>query len=433
MPVTINQKALAPNCLIINGTIIDPFNRTELKKDIRIKDDKISDINSKIQPSDADYIIDASGKYITTGFFDMHVHFRDPGYEEAENIISGSNAAMAGGFTGVALMPNTTPSIDNVAIFKNIQKRAEDLLVEINQIPAITIGREGNEIVDMTEFHKNGALAFSDDGSGIGKSEVMRKALQTANKLALPLLVHSEDMTLEEGVMNDSKISRKLGLPGISSLSEDIMVARDILIAEYTNSKVHFQHVSTKGSAELIRLAKKKGLKVTAEATPHHFSLTDEMIETLSTDYKMKPPLREIEDKVAICQALKDNTIDAIATDHAPHAPKDKNVKFENAPFGALGLETAFAAGLKNLVNKNILTLAELINKMTIAPRQILNLKSDLLKIGETANLVIFDTTTEWTVDRKKLQSLSENTCFNEEKFKGKIHCVINKGMICND
>lgn len=423
-------KDLKDNCILKNGTIIDPVSGKKYVSDIKIVDGKIDTIKKNIEPKTNDMIIDVEGKYVTCGFFDMHVHFRDPGYEQAENLVSGSNAAMAGGFTGVALMPNTTPCVDNKFIFNEVEMRAKNSLVEIHQIPAVTIGRKGEAIVEMSELVENGAIAFSDDGTGIAKGETMRRALEYTSMFDVPVLAHSEDVSFVEGVMNEGYMSTILGMAGISSVSEETMIARDILLAEYTGGKVHFQHVSTIGGVELVREAKKKGLNVTCEVTPHHFSLSDKMVETFSTDYKMKPPLRADEDVKAMLDGLKDGTIDAIATDHAPHTPESKNIEFDYAPFGVIGLETSFAVGIKNLVETNVLTLEEFIQKLTVNPRKILNLDYDLLKEGKDANLTIFDTKTEWKVDRMKFNSLSRNTAFANEELKGEIFGVINKSKI---
>ena len=424
------HSELSENCLVKGGTVIDLVAGTELKKDILIVNGVIDKIEDNLEISDNCEAVDATGKYVSVGFFDMHVHFREPGNEQAENIITGTNGAMVGGYTGVAMMPNTKPCIDNKFIFNDIKSKCQNLLVDAFQIPAVTVGRKGETIVEMAELVENGAVAFTDDGSGIQKSSSMRGALEYSKMFDVPILVHAQDETFESGVMNESVNSTILGMAGIPNLSEDIMVARDILIAEYTDGRAHFQHVSTKGSVELIRNAKKKGLKITAEVTPHHFSLTDDKIETFSTDYKMAPPLRTREDVDSILEALKDGTLDAIATDHAPHAPELKNVEFDYAPFGTMGVESAFSAGMKYLVKTGVLNLAEYLAKITVNPRKILNLDYDLIKVGKKANLTIFDTDTKWTVDRYKLKSLSRNTCFHGEELDGKVYCVINNGKI---
>lgn len=423
------HKTLPEHVIIKGGTIIDAFKGKEYKSDIEIKNGKIEKIAENIDSTTAT-VIDANGKYISQGFFDMHVHFREPGNEQAENIISGSNAAMAGGFTGVAMMPNTNPCIDNKFIFNDIKARCRNLLVDCHPIPAATVGRKGEVITEMAELVEAGALGFTDDGSGIQSAEAMRGALEYASMFETPVMVHSQDNTLFGGHMNESEVSTMLGMPAIPNLAEDIMIARDILILEYTGGKLHIQHVSTWRAIDIIRKAKKKGLNITCEVTPHHFSLTDEKVETFSTDYKMSPPLRSREDVDAILEGLKDGTIDAIATDHAPHAPEKKNVEFEFAPFGVIGLETALSAGIKFLVEPGILTLSELVKKLAVAPRQILNLEADLLEEGKNANIVVFDTDTEWTVDRFKMKSLARNTCYNGEEFKGKVHITINNGKI---
>jgi len=425
-----NHKILAEIVIIKNGTIVDSFNNKEYRSDIKIINGNISQISENIIVGENDTIIDVEGKYISSGFFDLHVHFRDPGAGDAENIFTGSNAAMAGGFTGVALMPNTSPCMDNIHLFNELENRAKDLLVEIHQIPSITRGRKGNTLVDMDSFAENGALGFTDDGSGVQSSEIMKKAFEKGRELNKPMMIHSEDETYDIGVMNEGEVSKKLGRAGISNLVEDTMTARDIHISRHTGGKVHFQHISTKGAVNLIRNAKEEGVNVTCEVTPHHFSLTDKMVETFSTNYKMNPPLRTQEDVDAILEGLKDGTIDAIATDHAPHSKEKKSLDFDNAPFGIIGLETAYNAGIKFLVNTKVLTFMDFIKKLNVNPRNIIGLDSDLIKEGKEANLVIFDTDTTWIADKDKMKSMSNNTCYHNEEFSGKVFGVINKNRI---
>ncbi|PID27222.1 MAG: dihydroorotase [Candidatus Cloacimonadota bacterium] len=423
-------KNLPVKVLIKNGKIVDPVNGINEIKDIKIIDGVIEEIATKIAVEDDTLVINAEGKYISQGFFDMHVHFRDPGIEQAENIVSGSNAAMAGGFTGVAMMPNTEPCIDNKFLFNDLVSRSKDFLVDCHPIPAITVGRKGEKITEMAELVETGALGFTDDGSGVQSSESSRRALEYSKMFDVPIMVHAQDTSFEPGVMNEGFYSTLLGMAGISNLTEDLMISRDIHIAEYTGGKLHIQHISTKKGVELVRDAKKRGLKVTAEVTPHHFSLTDEKVTTFSTDFKMAPPLRAEDDLKAVLEGLKDGTIDAIATDHAPHTPEKKNVEFDFAPFGVIGLETSFAAGNSNLVKKGILTIESLIEKMAVNPRKILKLDYDLIKVGNKANLTIFDTETEFVVDRFKMKSLSRNTAFNGETLFGKVYHTINNGKI---
>ena len=425
-----NFDELPKSCVIKNGTIIDTVKETEYLSDIKIVDGIITEISESITTESNDFVIDVKGKYVSSGFMDMHVHLREPGYEQAETFITGSNAAMSGGFTRIAAMPNTTPCVDNIFVYNDICRRTESLLVSIHQIPAVTIGREGKSLVEMAEFNVNGALAFSDDGDGIQNSETMKGALQYAGMFNMPILVHEEDKGFLDGVVNESLVSTELGMAGIPNIVESSMIARDIEISRYVNGYPHFQHISTQESVKLVREAKKEGLKVSSEVTPHHFSLTDEKVKTFSTDYKMNPPLRTQKDIDEILKGLQDGTIDVIASDHAPHTSEKKNVEFDYAPFGVLGLETLFSVGIKYLVKTKVLSLTDFLKKITINPRKILNLDFDLIKVGKIAELTIFDIDSEWQVDRRKLLSKSLNTCYHDEILNGQVQIVINNSKI---
>jgi dihydroorotase len=423
-------KPAPKKMLIKNGTVADAYSDKEYKSDILIVSGIIEKIAENIKAEKDFEIIDAKGMFISSGFFDMHVHLREPGYEQAENIVTGTNAAMSGGVTSLASMANTTPCVDNKFILKDIQNRSKDLLVNVHQIPAVTLKREGKVLVEMTELVENGALAFTDDGNGIQSAETMTGALTYAKMFGTPILVHPEDHSFSEWVMNESFTSTELGMTYLPNIAESINVARDIEIARYVEGTVHFQHVSAKESVELIRKAKKEKLKVTCEVTPHHFALTDDKVRTFSTDYKMNPPLRTQEDVDAVHKALKDGTIDVIATDHAPHPAEKKNVEFDFAPFGVLGLETMFSAGITYLVRTKKLSLLEFLKKITVNPRKILNLEANLIKKGQIAELTIFDINQKWKVDRRKLKSLSINTCFHDDTHYGKVKYTINNGKI---
>ncbi|MFO7810728.1 MAG: dihydroorotase [Candidatus Delongbacteria bacterium] len=421
---------LPSKLLIRNGTVIDPHSDKEFVSDILLSKGKIEKIGKNISVGKGMEVIDAEGLYISPGFFDMHTHLREPGYEQAENFVSGTNSAMAGGVTSLASMANTTPCVDNKFVYNDIQSRVRGFLVNVFQIPAVTVKREGKIIVEMTELVECGALAFSDDGSGIRSSETMKGALTYSKMFKTPILVHPEDHTFNEGVMNESLASTQLGMSYIPSIAESINIARDIEIARYVDASVHFQHVSSKESVDLIRKAKREKLKVTCEATPHHFALNDDKVRTFSTDFKMNPPLRTQKDVNEIIKGLKDGTIDVIATDHAPHPSEKKNVEFDFAPFGVIGLETMFSAGITYLVRKRKLGLMEFIKKITVNPRKILNLDTDLLRKGKVAELTIFDKDMKWKVDRKNLKSLSFNTCFHNDIHYGKVLFAINNGKI---
>jgi dihydroorotase len=423
-------KNLPPKLLIKNGTVIDTFSEKEYRSDILLVKGVIKKISPDIKPLKDHEVIDASGMHISHGFFDMHVHLREPGNEKAENYISGTKAAMAGGITSLAAMPNTRPCVDNKELFSSLKTKSGSLPVNIYQIPAVTLKREGKSLTDMKGLSEIGAVAFSDDGSGIRSSEMMRKAITKAGELNSLILVHAEDHTFSPGVMNESKVSAELGLSSSPNIAESLNIARDIEIARYVKGAVHFQHVSAKESVELVRKAKKENLRISCEVTPHHYSLTDEKVRTLSTDFKMNPPLRSESDLNAVIKGMKDGTIDVIATDHAPHLKEKKDLDFEHAPFGVIGLETLFSSGITYLVRKKKLSLMEFLKKITVNPRKVLRVDADLIKTGMIAELVIFDKECKWEVDRKKFISLSENTCFHGETHYGKVRYTINKGMI---
>ena len=425
-----NFTNLPEKVLVKGGTVIDTCSEKEYMSDILLVNGVIKKITPDIKPSNDHMVIDASGMYICPGFFDMHVHLREPGNEKAENYNSGTIAAMAGGVTSLAAMPNTSPCVDTIELFKSLVLKSDKLPVNVYQIPAVTRNREGKILVDMETLSSDGAVAFSDDGSGIRSSEIMRKALTKARELNSNILVHAEDHTFRAGAMNESEISKELGLSSSPNIAESLNIARDIEIVRYIKGSVHFQHVSTSESVELIRRAKKDKLKVTCEVTPHHYSLTDEKVRTLSTDFKMNPPLRSKKDMNSVIKGLKDGTIDVIATDHAPHLKEKKDLDFEHAPFGVIGLETLLSSGITYLVRKRKLSLMEFLKKITVNPRRILKIEADLIRTGRNAELVIFDKDFRWKVDRKKFMSLSENTCYDGETHYGKVKYTINKGMI---
>jgi len=418
---------LPQEVVLTGGKIVDAINNNTYLGDIVISNGIITYIGLQPAYSSQAKVIDISGKYISPGFFDMHVHFREPGNESAEDLFSGANAAMAGGFTGVGMMPNTIPAIDNAELLSELEYRIKDHLVEVRAIPTVTTLRGGEVLSDMDSLVKAGALAFTDDGSGLQKGEVMKMAMLNAVKLNKPILVHAEDESFTNGVINESSVSQDLKLPGISNLSESVMIARDILISETFNAPVHFQHVSTREGVELVRKAKKAGLKVTCETAPHYFSLTDEKTRSLSTDFKMKPPLRNEIDRLAVIKGLEDGTIDAIATDHAPHRKEAKDLGLLKAPFGVIGLESAFSVSLKYLVEPGHLSLPQLISKLAIGARKILGLDFDLLKTGKFANITILDLNISGQFDSAKCFSKSINSPFKGEVLPGGIHTVINK------
>ncbi|MBK9098876.1 MAG: dihydroorotase [bacterium] len=370
---------------------------------------------------------DFSGKILVPGFFDMHVHLREPGREDEETVQTGCNSAAAGGFTGVACMPNTEPAIDTAEVVKFIKEKAAEHLVEVYPVAAASLGRKGEIISPMAELIEAGAVAFSDDGVAIKTSSVLRRAFEYANMYNAPIIEHCEDESLADGAMNEGINSTLLGLPAIPSVAEDIIVSRDILMAEYTGGRIHIAHISTKNSVNLVREAKKKGIKVTAEVTPHHFTLTDDALKTYDTNFKMNPPLRLKEDIDAIIKGLKDGTIDCIASDHAPHSLEEKESEFQYAPNGIVGFETSLGLSFSELFHKNKLSLDELIKKLSINPRKILNLPVPKFQIGEIANFTIIDPNLVWTVDITKFKSKSKNSPFDKRLLTGKSVAVINQ------
>jgi dihydroorotase len=399
--------------------------------DLLIADGKISKVGklSDKETSEAK-VYDLTGNYVVPGLFDMHVHLREPGREDEETVVTGCDAAASGGFTGIACMPNTEPAIDSAEVVMLIKEKAENHLVNVYPVGAATVGRKGEVISPMAELVEAGAVGFSDDGVAIKTSAVLRRTLEYSGMYNVPVIEHCEDESLTGGAMNEGLNSTILGLPPVPSISEDIIVSRDILMAEYTGGKVHIAHISTKKSVEMVREAKKKGIKVTAEVTPHHFTLTDDAVKTYDTNVKMSPPLRTQQDVDAILKGLKDGTIDCIASDHAPHSPEEKEAEFEHAPNGILGLETQLGLALSELYTKKVLTFEQLIDKMAINPRKILNIPVPKFEVGETANLTILDIDSVWTVDIIKFKSKSKNSPFDKRLMTGKAIGVINKGKM---
>jgi len=376
---------------------------------------------------------DFTGKILVPGLFDMHVHLREPGREDEETVISGCNSAASGGFTGVACMPNTEPAIDSAEVVKFIKEQASNHLVDVYPVAAASVGRKGEIISPMAELIESGAVAFSDDGGVIKTSSVLRRAFEYANMYDAPIIEHCEDESLAEGAMNEGINSTLLGLPGLPSVAEDIIVSRDILMAEYTGGRIHIAHISTKNSVNLVREAKKKGIKVTAEVTPHHFTLTDDSLKTYDTNFKMNPPLRTQIDVDAIIKGLKDGTIDCIASDHAPHSIEEKESEFQFAPNGIVGFETTVGLSFSELLKKNKLSLEELIKKLSINPRKILNLPIPKFDSGELANFTIIDPNLVWTVNISKFKSKSKNSPFDKKLLTGKAIAVINRNKMYFD
>ena len=415
--------------LLKNVDVIHPEEKINLKS---ISVLLVNGIISKVGDLDRSEIenakeFDFTGKILVPGLFDMHVHLREPGREDEETVVTGCHSAAAGGFTGVACMPNTEPAIDSAEVVKFIKEQAVNLLVDVYPVAAASVGRKGEIISPMAELVDAGAVAFSDDGVAIKTSSVLRRALEYSSMYNTPVIEHCEDESLAEGAMNEGFNSTLLGLPGLPSVAEDIIVSRDILMAEYTGGKVHIAHISTKNSINLVREAKKKGIKVTAEVTPHHFTFTDDAVKTYDTNMKMNPPLRTKEDIDAIVKGLKDGTIDCIASDHAPHSLEEKESEFQFAPNGIVGFETTVGLSFSELLHKNKLSIEELIKKLSINPRKILNLPIPKFEVGALANFTILDPNYIWTVDISKFKSKSKNSPFDKRLLTGKSIAVINK------
>ena len=416
--------------LFKNTRIVDPVTGLDTQRDLLIVDGIIENIGEGLPEGNATSF-DFTGKTITPGFCDMHVHFREPGFEHKEDIASGAAAAAAGGFTAAACMPNTDPPIDNASVATFILKRAEGLAVDVYPIGAVTKGRKGESIAPMIELREAGCVAFSDDGSPIYNTKVLRTALEYASMLDVPIIQHAEDPHLfKGGAMNESIVSTQIGLPPISRLSEDTVVVRDIAFAAYVNGRYHLAHMSTAGAAEAVRDAKRRGLRVTSEVAPHHFALTDESLRGYDSNLKMNPPLRPADDVRAMKAALRDGTADAIATDHAPHAAYEKEVEFVYAPFGIIGLETAFGLSVTELLLDNWLTLPQLIEKLSTNPRRILGLPDIRIEVGQRANLSMLDLTEQWTVTLDSFRSKSRNSPFIGRVLTGKPLGIFNNGQL---
>jgi dihydroorotase len=417
--------------LLTGGKMVDPISGFVGPAEVHISDGKIAKVEKQKKVATGKNVIDLKGKLICPGFIDMHVHLREPGREDEETIISGAEAAAAGGFTAVACMPNTDPALDNAEAIKFILDRAKPAKVKIYPVGAITIARKGEILAGMMEMAQFGAVAFSDDGSGLQNNDLMRRALEYTKTCGVPIISHCEYNDLAAGgVMNEGFNSSTLGLKGMPSISEELMVARDIMLAEYTGGRVHIAHVSTAGSVELIRRAKKAKIAVTAEATPHHFTLTDVLVKSFNTYLKVNPPLRTKKDVDAIKKGLKDGTIDAIATDHAPHAVEEKELEFDYAPFGMIGLETALGLVITELVEKEILSWPEVALKMSTNPAKILNLPGGTFEIDAPADFTVINPKLEWAVRKEDFKSLSHNSPFIGRKLTGKAVMTIVDGEV---
>ena len=417
--------------LLKGARVIDPSQNIDAQMDLLIEDGKISACEKSIPAPPDVSVRDLTGLIIAPGLIDMHTHLREPGYEYKETIATGSAAAVAGGFTSIACMPNTTPVNDNRGIAEFIRRKAAEAnLANVYPIGAISMGSEGKQMTEFWDLRDAGVIALSDDGKPVMDAALMRRAMEYAYSLDLPIIQHCEDKNLSgAGLLNEGYFSTILGMPGIPAIAEDVMVGRDILIAEYTRTRIHIAHVSTEGSVRLIRDAKKRGVRVTAETAPHYFTLTDETLQGYDTNYKVSPPLRSATDVAAIKKGLADGTLDAIACDHAPHGRTDKEVEFEYALNGMTGLETSLGLSL-NLVSEGILTWPELVARMSLHPARILNLPKGTLARGADADITVIDPGLSWTVDVKSFVSRGKNSPFNGRQMKGRAVLTIVGGEI---
>ena len=407
--------------LIKGGRVIDPANKIDKIADVLVEDGRIAAVGENL-PSEGAEVFEAEGKIVSPGLIDMHVHLREPGQEAKEDFGSGSRAAAAGGYTRVATMPNTRPVIDNSALVKAMQKRAEeDAVVHVEIIGAVTKGQQGEEMAEMGDMVQAGAIAFSDDGHFTRSAKVLLNCYDYLRPLDKVIINHEEATSLvEEGVMNESHRSAMLGMKGRPTVAEDIAVARDVMLAEYADARVHVAHISSGRAVDIVRQAKARGVKVTAEVTPQHLTMTDDLVELFDSSTKINPPLREQKDVDAVLAGLLDGTIDCIVTDHSPHAQEEKDREYMYAPSGFPGLETAVGVLLTDLVHTGKLDIAMMIEKMTAAPARIFGINAGSLAEGMPADITVIDPELEWTVDDKKFYTKGSHSPFVGRRLKGK-------------
>lgn len=420
------------NLLIKEGRVLDPASRTDKVMDVLVKDGFITDIKENIDESLADEVIDASGCMVMPGLIDLNAHFREPGYEHKETIRTGARAAARGGYTTVCMMPNTKPAIDNVDILNFVNEKADEVTdLNLYTIAAMTAGQEGEYLTDFEALKDAGAIAVSDNGGTIMNARTARQAMRQAAEVDIPVFAHCEDTNLAaRGVMNAGERAKELGLFGIMDSVEDVIVARDILLAKNTGAKLHISHVSTKESAFIIKTAKEHGMDITAEVAPHHFTLTEQDVAGDDANFKINPPLRTAEDVKALKEALASGAIDVIATDHAPHHPTEKEKSFDEAPFGVVGLETAVPVTITELVRTGVLTPLQMVEKMSYNPAKILGIDRGELSPGKAADITIINPALEYEIDSNRFASKGKNTPFEGRHVYGKVMYTIVGGRI---
>ena len=416
--------------LLKNGTLIDYKTKTNEKKDILIENDKIIKIEKEINEK-AEKIIDCTNLNIIPGMIDMHCHLREPGFEHKETIKTGSESAVAGGFTTICPMPNTKPTPDSAIILQKIIEEAKKVnLCNILPYASVTKGEKGEELVDFEELKKAGAIAFSDDGMPVVNSKMMRQAILEADKVGTFVASHCEEKTVAKGAINAGKIAEKLGVEGVLPEAEEIMAAREIVIAETNHVRAHICHISTKTTKDMVRDAKKRGVKITCETCPHYFTFTVEEVLKSGVNAKMNPPLREEKNRQAIIEGLKEGTIDAIITDHAPHAEDEKNKGLEEAPNGIIGFETALSAEIMNLIDTGVLDYLDLVRLTSYQPAQLLKIDRGSIEVGKVADITIFDPNEEYTYTKEMIVSKSKNSPFIGKKLKGRVQYTIVGGRV---
>ena len=421
--------------LLRGGRVIDPSRGLDQAADLLIQDGKIASVGAGLGTPDGAEARDVRGAVVAPGLVDLHVHLREPGNEDVETIATGARAAAAGGFTAVCAMPNTDPVTDNQAAVGFIVRQSLRAgSARVHPIGAISVGQKGEQLAEFGELVGAGAVAVSDDGRPVASSHLMRTALEYARTFGIPVADHCEETTLANGgVMHEGLVATRLGLKGIPTAAEEIMVARDLLLAELVGGRIHLCHMSTRGSVELIRRAKERGVQVTAEVTPHHLTLTDHACEGYDTNAKMNPPLREAADVAALRAGLKEGVIDCIASDHAPHAYDAKEAAFDDAPFGIVGLETAFGVAFSELVQGRVITLPELLARMSTIPARAFRLSGGTLQPGAPADVVVLDVVTPWTVDPARFYSKSRNSPFAGRSLSGRAVLTLVGGEVVHD